>query len=126
MIHRFLHLVDLVDIELSAVLAARQLAKFLGFASPVGWALLLFVSPRPSDCCTHFFFLMLFLTCLYQTPPKPLHFSFLLNVFSISHPGPQLLTLLEWHAVNMTVGRTQACQVCYTLPLWLGECSDFS
>lgn len=36
MIHRFLHLVDLVDIDLSAVLAARQLAKFFGFFLPSG------------------------------------------------------------------------------------------
>lgn len=34
MIHRFLHLVDLVDIDLSAVLIARQPAKFLGIFPP--------------------------------------------------------------------------------------------
>lgn len=37
MIHRFLHLVDLVAVDLPAVLAARQLAKFTGCPpAPVG------------------------------------------------------------------------------------------
>lgn len=126
MIHRFLHLVDLVDMDLSAVRAARQLANLGGGgSSPVGWALLLFFSPRPSsDCCTRFFsFWMLFLTCLYWTPPRSLYFSFPLNVFSISYPPPQLFTLWERCALNTTRWREHTSGS-YWLTLWLGKLSN--
>lgn len=44
---------------------------------------------------------MLFLTCLYRTPPKSLYSSFLLNMFSISYPLPLRFTLWEWCVGSM-------------------------
>lgn len=73
----------------------------------MGWALLLFFSPRPSsDCCPRGFpVLMLFLTCRYRTPPTSLYFSFLLNMFSVSYPLPLRFTLWEWCVVSMALWR---------------------
>lgn len=76
MIHRFLHLVDLVDIDLSAVLAARQLAKFFWIFPPLWIGPFCFSSP-----------LGLLLTAA--------HISFLFNAFSdMSLLDPSEVSLL--------------------------------